>query len=307
MFAITGLKKRNSFALVDTDANGAGVLPGYLRKPMRFLGRLVRGDVDVPKHAGLLSLALLFGSTGIYGMILGGHTPVVLKETTSRLGFAIGQIKVTGHTETSEIDVLEQLQLDGATSLIGFDSEAARQRILLMPWIASAKVTKLYPDGVLVQLTEKQPFAVWQHEDALSLIEENGKEIIAFDDEKYLGLPLLIGEHANAKAKDVLATMSAFPGLASRVKSYLYVGGRRWDLRLDDGVTIQLPEKNLHAALEATVRLEKDHGLLARDIQVVDLRIDDRIVVRMTPDAQLTRDATIKEFDSKKKKAEAHI
>lgn len=308
MFEMIGLRKRSSFALAGAGSEGARVLPGFLRRPARYFERLTSGNIDVPRRFGVIFTAAFLSATGVYGMVLGGHTPLVLKETTSRIGFAVGQIKVTGHVETSEIDVLEQLDLDGATSLIGFDSEAARQRVLKMPWVATARVTKLYPDGVSVELTEKVPFAVWQNGDVLSLVQDKGDEIVSFNDEKYLELPLVIGEGANVKAHEIVAMMAAFPDLSDRVKAYAYIGGRRWDLQMKDGVTVHLPEKNTDAALEAVAKLEADQALLGKDIEVVDLRIDDRMVVRLTAEAQSVRDATIKELETKKKKKkEAHI
>jgi cell division protein FtsQ len=308
VFEVMGMRKRSSFVLAGAGSGSSRVLPALLRKPVRFFERLIDGAVVVPRYFGVIFTATFLSTTGLYGMVLGGHTPLVLKETTSRIGFAVGQIKVTGHIETSEIDVLEQLELDGATSLIGFDSEAARQRVLKMPWVASAQVTKLYPDGVSVEITEKQPFAVWQHGDKLSLVEEKGGDIVAFNDERFLELPLVIGDGANLKAHEIVAMMSAFPDLSDRVKSYAYVGGRRWDLMLKDGVTVQLPEKNTGAALQAVAQLEAEKALLGKDIEVVDLRIDDRMVVRLTAEAQGVRDATIKELETKKKKKkEANI
>ncbi len=305
MFAMMGIGKRSSFALVNADAAVARLVPALLRNLARFAARLASGNVNVPRHAGVIGLVALFSATGAYGMIEGGHTQVVIKQATSTLGFAISEIKVAGHKETSEIDVLQTLELDGITSLIGFDSEAARQRILAMPWIANAQVTKLYPDGVSVLVTEKQPFAVWQHQDALSLIDSNGDPIVAFSDEKYLGLPLLIGEGANRHGQALLALMTDFPSLAARVKAYVRVGSRRWDIVLDDGVKVQLPENELETALSEAVSLEQDHGLLARDVESVDLRLNDRIVVRLTPDGQSLRDATLKENQTRKKKSEA--
>jgi cell division protein FtsQ len=308
VFEVMGMRKRSGFGLAEAGVSSVRVLPGFLRRPARFFERLTNGSLEVPRHFGVIFTAAFLSATGVYGMVLGGHSPLVVKEATSRIGFAVGQIKVTGHVETSEIDVLEQLDLDGATSLIGFDSEAARQRVLKMPWVATARVTKLYPDGVSVELTEKLPFAIWQRGDLLSLVEENGGEIVSFSDEKYLELPLVIGDSANLKAHEIVSMMSAFPDLSDRVKAYAYIGGRRWDLQMKDGVTVQLPEKNTEAALETVARLEGEQALLGKDIEVVDLRIDDRMVVRLTAEAQSVRDATVKELETKKKKKkEANI
>jgi cell division protein FtsQ len=308
VFEVMGMRKRSGFGLAEAGVSSVRVLPGFLRRPARFFERLTNGSLEVPRHFGVIFTAAFLSATGVYGMVLGGHSPLVVKEATSRIGFAVGQIKVTGHVETSEIDVLEQLDLDGATSLIGFDSEAARQRVLKMPWVATARVTKLYPDGVSVELTEKLPFAIWQRGDLLSLVEEKGGEIVSFSDEKYLELPLVIGDSANLKAHEIVSMMSAFPDLSDRVKAYAYIGGRRWDLQMKDGVTVQLPEKNTEAALETVARLEGEQALLGKDIEVVDLRIDDRMVVRLTAEAQSVRDATVKELETKKKKKkEANI
>ncbi len=303
-----GMKKRSSFALGNSDAGGSAIVPGILRRPLRFASRLTRGDVDVPRFAGLYGAVFFLGATLVYGTLIGGHSPSVVKDTTSKLGFAVGEIKISGHSETSEIDILEELGLDGGTSLIGFDTEAARQRIQKMPWVAAAQVTKLYPDGLSVKVSEKAAYAIWQHQDKVSLIEASGKEISAFGDERYLGLPLIIGEGANLKAHEIVQAMAEFPGIASQVKAYSLVGARRWDLQLKDGVTLKLPEKDAGAALAVVARLETEQGLFGRDIESVDMRIDDRIIVQISPDALAARDAAIKAFDGKKKKkAEAHI
>jgi cell division protein FtsQ len=302
LFAMMGMKKRSSFALANADAGGFAIVSGVLRKPMRFVSRLARGDVEVPRFVGLYSAAAFLGATLVYGTLIGGHSPSVVKDTTSKLGFAVGEIKISGHGETSEIDILEELGLDGGTSLIGFDTEAARLRIQNMPWVASAQVTKLYPGGLSVKVSEKAAFAIWQHEDKVALVEASGKQIAAFGDEKYLDLPLIIGEGANLKAREIVEMMAAFPGIASQVKAYSLIGARRWDLQLKDGVTLKLPEKDAGAALAAVAKLESEQGFFGRDIETVDMRIGDRIIVQLSPDALSARDAAIKAFDGKKKK-----
>ena len=302
MFAMTGMKKRSSFALANADAGRFAMVSGIMRKPLRLVTRLARGDVYVPRFAGLYSALLFLGATMVYGTLIGGHSPMVVKDTTSRLGFAVGEIKISGHKQTSEIDILQELGLDGGTSLIGFDTDAARLRIQQMPWVSSAEVTKLYPGGLAVKVHEKTAFAVWQNKDQVSLIEESGNVIADFGDDRFIGLPLVIGEGANLKAREILAAMAEFPGIESQVKAHLLVGGRRWDLALKGGLTLKLPESGAQPALAAVAQLEAEQGLFGRDIETVDLRIGDRIVVQISADALAAREAAIKAFDGKKKK-----
>ena len=65
-----------------------------------------------------------------------------------------------------------------------------------------------------------------------------------------------------------------------RVRAAVWVGGRRWNLRLDDGIDIRLPEENPLFAWTRLATLERDRKLLSQDVIAVDLRIRDRVVVR---------------------------
>src|SRR5690606_34873408 len=142
-------------------ASGAAfVLPRYLRKPFRFAARLFQGNVNIPRYAGTIGMLGFLGVTGIYGMILGGHSQAMIKATASTLGFAIENVKVAGNHEISDIDILGQLGLDGETSLVGLSAESARQSIAQLPWVESAEIRKVYPSTVLVSLQERKPFAI---------------------------------------------------------------------------------------------------------------------------------------------------
>jgi cell division protein FtsQ len=64
------------------------------------------------------------------------------------------------------------------------------------------------------------------------------------------------------------------------------VADRRWTLTFDNGVKLHLPEQDLGRAWAKFAQLERNQGLLDRDIAVVDLRLPDRLVVRLSPDAE---------------------
>ena len=166
-------------AIVPVASDGI-VLPRFLRRPARLLGRLTDGNFEAPRYsASILTIGLL-SVAGIYGAYLGGQFPIVVQAVTSRLGFAIDEVKVSGNHETSEIDILDRLGLDGWTSTIGFDAEAARRQIADLPWVQAAAVRKIYPDTLQIQIEERKPFAIWQHGSELSLVEESGRVIAPY-------------------------------------------------------------------------------------------------------------------------------
>ncbi|BDA85582.1 cell division protein FtsQ [Aureimonas sp. SA4125] len=243
---------------------------------------------------GVIATVLLT-STGLYGMSLGQHTTTVIDAVSQPLGFSIDKIDVSGNSETSEIDVLQALWQTGAQSLPSLDPDAARQTLEGMPWIEKASVAKTYPDRVAITLTERKPFALWQKGRELFVVDRDGREIVPYVVGRFSGLPFVVGTGAALHGAEFVEAMEVLPELRARVKAYIRVGDRRWDLRLENGMTVRLPEEGAIEAAADVSRMDRELGLLSRDILVVDMRIEDRVVVRLTPDALVRRDAAMKE------------
>lgn len=279
---------------VGRPAGQAFVLPRWLRRPARALGRLTSGEVEFPRFTAAIASALLIGSAGLYGMVLGGHSSAVAQAVSARSGFAIEDIKVTGNRQTSELDIFDRIGLDGWTALIGFDVGEARNRIAGLPWVEQVAVRKVYPSTLEVDIVERQAFAVWQQGQRLSVIDAAGQSIAPTSGRRHANLPLVIGQGAAEAGKGFLAVMEAYPELAARAVGYIRIAERRWDLRLDNGVTIHLPEEGAERALREIVDLDRQHGILSRDVVSIDLRFPDRLVLRLTPDAREARDAALK-------------
>jgi cell division protein FtsQ len=278
------------------------VLPRPFRKPVRFLTRFCQGDITPPRYSALTMTAVLLSATAVYGTYIGGRMPAVAQAVTARTGFAVDEIKVAGNREVSEIDVLDRLELTGWTSLIGFDATAARDRIAKLPWVENASVRKVYPDTIEVKLDERQPFAIWQHDRQLSVIEPSGNIIAAYGNGTRNPLPLLLGLGAPETGASFVAKMQQFPEIASRVRAYVRIADRRWDLKLDNGVTVKLPEFGAEAALAELVAANRASKLLDRDVVSVDMRLADRLVVSLSDEAVARREALLKEEAAARKK-----
>ncbi|KQO80304.1 cell division protein FtsQ [Rhizobium sp. Leaf262] len=295
MFAITGkkssVKKREQSAL--TSADERMVLPRPLRKVFRFGVSLATGRVHIPAHTGTLATAAFFSCVGLYGMSLGGHTDVVAQATTSAAGFAIEDVKVSGNVQTSEIDVFQLLGLDGATSLIALDVNAARKKLTELPWVEDVDVRKIYPKTIEVRLKEREAFGIWQHGTELSLIEKSGSVIAPLRDNKYAGLPLFVGRDAETGAAGFVDELADWPEIRNRVRAYVRVAGRRWDLHLDNGIVVKLPEENVPKALQLLSRMDMEDKVLSRDVAAVDLRLSDRTTVQLTEGAAERRQKAV--------------
>ena len=155
---------------------------------------------------------------------------------------------------------------------------------------------KVYPHTLEVRVEEREPFALWQQGNELSVIEKDGAVIAPFSGGKQALLPLLIGDGAPASAPATSWPRSRIIlSWRPRVKGYIRVGDRRWDLKLDNGITVKLPEDDEDQALAELVKMDQDNGLLSRDIAAVDMRLTDRLVVELTPEAATQREAALNE------------
>jgi cell division protein FtsQ len=271
------------------------ILPRVLRRPMRFVLALAGGRIAIPRHVGTVATLALLSSTGLYGMQLGGHGPAVAEALSSSAGFALEDVHISGNDETSDITVLEQIGLNGVTSVLSISVEEARARLIDLPWVVDAQVTKVYPRSLSVKLVERVPVAIWQHGEDLSLIDARGDIIAPFSGVRHSELPLYVGLGADRHADELEARLIFHPELKTRVKAAIRVADRRWDLRLDNGVTIRLPERDVDAALARLTDFDGGREILDRDIEAVDLRLDDRVTVKLTEAAYERREEAIKE------------
>ncbi|KXG86014.1 cell division protein FtsQ/DivIB [Agrobacterium bohemicum] len=306
MFAMNGKKSaaKNRGQSASGSADERMVLPRPLRKGFRFGVSLATGRVHIPAHTGTLATVAFFSVIGLYGMSLGGHTDVVAQATTSAAGFAIEDVKVSGNVQTSEIDVFQLLGLDGATSLIALDVNAARKKLTELPWVEDVDVRKIYPKTIEVRLKERQAFGIWQHGTELSLIEKSGSVIAPLRDNKYAGLPLFVGRDAETGAAGFVDELADWPEIRNRVRAYVRIAGRRWDLHLDNGIVVKLPEENVPKALQLLSRMDMEEKVLSRDVAAVDLRLSDRTTVQLTEGAAERRQKAVEARSKALKTAE---
>ena len=283
-----------------------GILFSRARKAFRSFLQSAR---PLPHGLGSV-LALAFVLTGWgYGAVRGGHDGDILAGSARVVGLTADDVHISGQRQTSVEDVVIALGLARYNSLVGFDVAEARERLLALPWISAAKVRKLYPGKVVVDIEERSAFAIWQNSDHLMLVEETGAPIVRLDiagliDNKFGRLPHLVGTGAAEKAAESLPVASRHEALANRVQAYVRVSGRRWSLQFANGVKVHLPETGLSIAFERLAELQKGQQVLDRDITDIDLRLSDRVALRLGEGAMAARTEFVSQRAKAMRKAE---
>lgn len=267
------------------DNSGGLVLPRLLRKPARHVRRLLNGGFRVSRKGLALSALTLAMLTGAAAFVSNGGNDAVMARLAPSLGISIKAFDVSGNREVSEIEIVRLVSTGEANSILEFNVKEARDALKQHPWIADARVSRVYPDRLAIEVSERKPFALWQSEDGLKIIDREGQVLSDYDGRDD-ALPLLVGRGAESNAAGFVDLMAKYPAIASMAKAYVKVGERRWDIELENGTTIMLPEQNVEREIERLVSLDRDKELLARDIDRIDLRLEDRVVLRVSPEAR---------------------
>ena len=205
-----------------------------------------------------------------------------------------------GQHHVSREEVLAVAGVTGTTSLLFLDVEQTRERLKSNPWIADATVLKLYPGELQIGIKEREAFALWQKDGRVSVIADDGTVLEPYVAPRLIELPLVVGRGAETRAKEFLALLDRYPALRALVRATVLVGERRWNLRLKNGIDVRLPETDIAPALERLVALDKEKNLTTRDIVAIDLRLADRVTVRLSEAAAQARIDAAKDKAKKK-------
>ena len=288
----------------------AGARPSLEREPPHHLIALV--ERYLPNRAGVAATVLmLLGSAGL-GIVKGGHVEELtsaLSDTRNAIansaGFRITTVAINGRRQLTQDEVLGIGGVNGRSSLLFLDAAAVRDKLKGNPWIADATVLKLYPGQLQIDIVERTAFALWQQDGRLSVISDDGAVLEPYLSRRFLSLPLVVGKGAETRAKDFLALLARYPQVRAVTKAAIFVGERRWNLRLKDGLDIRLPENDVGNALASLSRLDKEDRLFSRDIVAVDMRLPDRLTVQLSDDAAKAREDLFKKQQQKKKAGDA--
>lgn len=232
----------------------------------------------------LAVLTALLAVAGFFG--LPGIARMEMAELAARAGYEVKKVEVRGTRRMDEMTVYSIALGQVDRSMLNVDLEAVRQQILGLPYVGDARVSRRLPDTLIVDIVERQPAAVWQHQGRLALIDADGQVLQPVALSAVPNLPLLVGGDANLQAARFARLMEAAPALKALVSGATWVGDRRWDLRFQSGETLALPEGDEAAAsaLVEFARLEGINRLLGRGILRFDMRDPDKFVLRMPKD-----------------------
>jgi cell division protein FtsQ len=278
----------------------------WRRGARRIIASLI--ELNPPRGVGSFTVMAFMAASAGYGIVKGGHAPEltaqlheICNSAANAAGFRITSIAMTGPSHLQRDEMLAMAGVDRDSSLLCLDAGATRARYMDNPWIAEATIHKLYPGRLQIDIKERKAIALWQMNGTVNVIAADGKVLEPFTAPRFAELPLVVGDGADHEANEIIALLARYPVIRNEVKASVLVAKRRWNLYLKNGVDVRLPENEPDAALRLLTDLDRDKKLLSRDITMVDLRLPDRVIVRLSDEAAQARTETIKLRDKKPK------
>lgn len=203
-------------------------------------------------------------------------------EATAAAGMVVESIYLRGSQATSRSDLLETLDIKKGTPILNVDIKEARLRVESLGWVKSATLVRVLPNAIFLDIKERKALALWQRNRRPPvLIDTEGAVIQKRNLAKYSDLPLVVGQDAAKNAAVLIERLNDYPLIFNEVKVAIRVSERRWNLRLRNNIEIRLPAEKISTALNQLYEYQNKHSLFDRNIIAVDLRVPDRLIVRV--------------------------
>lgn len=234
---------------------------------------------------GLFALAII--GVALIALDIPAKAGIAAGEAVGNAGFRVKRYELHGVKRMDPRPIYELAADQTTTAMPLLDVTGIRRRLLEYGWVKDARVSRRFPDTLVIDIVEREPAALWQDEDRLTLIDAEGVVLDRVPVSQMPDLPLLIGKGANEHALALDKLLSNAPTLKPQLVSATWVGERRWDLSLQTGEKLMLPEGDVAAAtaLRRFAKMEKSAGLLGRGYIHFDMRKPDKTMTVRLPKA----------------------
>jgi cell division protein FtsQ len=251
-----------------------------------------------PRGVGIALAVALVLAAGAVGAVRGGQYQAFvaaeggLGDFLARgAGFGVKVVTISGIARLNEREVLGLAGITPNSSAPFFDVDVAREKLLKAPLVAAASVRKLYPNRLVIEITERAPVALWQRDGEVSMVSADGAALDELKDARLNDLPFVVGEGANKRLPEYLSLLQAAGDLRGQIEAGVFVANRRWNLHMKTGVVVKLPENDPADAVKTLAKLERQSRILERQVLSLDMREPGKVFARLTADAADAREA----------------
>ncbi|MDB2415160.1 FtsQ-type POTRA domain-containing protein [Rickettsiales bacterium] len=163
--------------------------------------------------------------------------------------------------------------------IFSIDLDKVRGDLEDVSWIKYAAVERQLPSTINIQISERQPVALWQYKKKAYLIDIDGYVIKEPNLAPFSDLIIIVGKNAPVFARSLLTMIERDDDIRTMVSSAIRVNERRWNVRLHNDVEIKLPEEEPEVAWEYLINQHKKNHILDSKIKTIDLRLPGKMYI----------------------------
>ena len=168
---------------------------------------------------------------------------------SSMLGLILKDIYLEGQRYTPREQIIEKINLEEGQPIFSISLDEIKEDLENLNWVKEASIERHLPSTIHIKIIEKEPAAIWQNKGHLALIDYDGTVISKEHLSDFKNLPIVVGEDANLYVGKVIKTLSSKPDLFKKISAVIRIGGRRWNVKMDNNVEILLPEENIRSCV----------------------------------------------------------
>ncbi len=200
-------------------------------------------------------------------------------------GFKLQDVIVSGRLRTTIDDINKILALHRQDNFLNIDVIQIKRRLEELPWVRDVTVKRsFFPNILQIKIQEKEVLALWQLNQRFYPLDLDGY-VIEAEYKPNQQILLVVGEDAPENLMHLLNAIKKIDETyLPRLKVANYISKRRWNLTFDDinnGITIKLPSEDFASALTKLINLDKTSAILKRKLTIIDLRLPDKMIVKM--------------------------
>ncbi len=213
------------------------------------------------------------------------ETQNALLDFIGKKGFGLDDIVISGRERTAIEDIDKIVALKRGDNILRVDVAKLKQNLETLPWIRDVKISRsFFPNVLQIEIEEKEVLAIWQLNERFYPIDMDGY-VIEADYRPVKPILLIVGAGAAENIIPFLKMVAEIsPQYVERIKVANYISKRRWNIILDDirdGITVKLPAENVDQAWKKLLKLDTEQGILKRKLTFIDLRLEDKVTVKL--------------------------
>lgn len=194
--------------------------------------------------------------------------------------FPIQEVKIVGSEHISHQEIQQVLLPLVKKGFFKVDVDLIRDRLLQFPWVADAFVRRVWPNEIIIRLTEKNALARWNND---SLLSTKGEIFSPVATTFPLGLPQFVGPLGEQmEMLSYYATINdILKKLHFKIIQFELTSTGAWQMIFSNGIKLNVGYKDILTRINHFVRVYPVIiGDRAKDVDYVDLRYANGLAVR---------------------------